>query len=535
MVDESLYLTTQEAALAVVATSMKKARLLIDTLAVNSLVGGILFSTGGMLHVMIQSRCPETMETNPGFILLLQGLVYPIGLFYVVVLGADLFNSNILFFTVGLARGAVSIVDLIISWLVSWWLNLVGNIFVCYVICHYSGVTSQALTVAGSIEILETKASASFVETLLKGVAGNFFVCLAVYLQLMAKPLHVKFMLMLIPIFSFVSMGFTHSVADMYMIIVGLINGANVSVATAAWKLFLPGAIGNIIGGSFFGLVIPWYLHLYVVERDQRRLRLPRYELRDEQPELNQDSRVIRVRTGEKEEEEDDEDAEPMNDLHEKSGDLDNSSLSSRGYTSPDDLLVRALSRTSTKARMKRSLERSPANVFPVYGMGPASERERSIASGKSDDNSVDGKSVLDENNSQPGAEHMGDRLKRSLTRRMSRRDSESHPRHSSPLSGRRSVSSVTFPKQLRKFSFGRANHAASQLELADINSRYARAGITPKVASAANEAAGVSDYFGPIATVPAQSTVDPIDDSAAQSPNASSVDVTLNGLPDHH
>lgn len=525
MVDESLYLTTQEAALAVVATAMKKARLQIDTLAVNSLVGGMLFSTGGMLHVMVQSRCPETFETNPGFILLLQGLLYPIGLFYVVILGADLFNSNILFFSVGLARGAVSIVDLIISWFVSWWLNLVGNIFVCYIICHYSGVTSQALTVAGSREILETKASATFIETLLKGVAGNFLVCLAVYLQLMAKPIHVKFLLMVIPIFTFVSMGFTHTVADMYMIIIGLINGADVTVATAAWKLFLPGTIGNIIGGSFFGLIIPWYLHLYVVERDQRRLRLPRYKLLDEQPELNQDSRVVRVR---EEDEDDEDDAEPTNLLHEKSGDMENSSLSSRDYTSPDDLLVRALSRVSTKTRMKRTLEKSPANVFPVYGMGPASERERSIASGKGDDISADRTSVSDGNSSQAVAEHVSDRLRRSLTRRMSRRDSESHPRQSS-LGPKRSVSSVSFPKQLRRFSFDRANHAASQHELADINSRYARAGITPKAASAANEAAGVSDYFGPIVTALAQS-VDPIDESVVQSTNASSFNETLNG-----
>lgn len=522
MVDESLYLTTQEAALAVVATAMKKARLLIDTLAVNSLVGGILFSAGGMLAVMIESKCPETMSTNPGYVSLLQGLLYPIGLFYVVTLGADLFNSNILFFSVGLARGATSIVDLIISWFVSWWLNLGGTIFVCYIFCHYSGVTTQPLMVSGSIEILEAKASATFVETLIKAIAGNYFVCLAIYLQLMAKPLHVKFMLMALPIFTFVSMGFTHSVADMYMIVIGLINGANVSVATAAWKLFLPGALGNIIGGSSFGLIVPWYLHLYVVERDQRHLHLPRYELRDEQPELNQDSRVVRVRVPDDEDIEDDE-AQPFYNS-EKPGDFENSTLSSHSYPTPDDLAVRALSRVSTRSRIqKKKLEKSPVNVFPVYGMGPASERERSIAFGISDDIN-NGASTLDRSDSQTIAEPMGERLRRTLSRRTTRRDEESHPRQLSALSSRRSASSVTFPKQLRRFSFGRSNLASSQQDLADMNARYVKANITPKAANAANEAAGVSDYLGPALMSQAYLAVDPIDESALNSTNSSSL-----------
>ena len=67
----------------------------------------------------------------------------------------------------------------------------------------------------------------------------------------MAKPLHVKFLMMTLPVFTFVSFGFTHSVADMFVIVIGLINGAPVKVATVAWKLFLPAALGNMVGGSF--------------------------------------------------------------------------------------------------------------------------------------------------------------------------------------------------------------------------------------------------------------------------------------------
>lgn len=117
--DDNLYLTTYEAALAVVATAMKKARLRIDVLVINSLMGGMLFTTGGMLYDLIRAGFSGINETNPGVISLLQGICYPIGLFYVVILGVDLFNSNILFFSTALCRGAVSFLDLFISWFVS--------------------------------------------------------------------------------------------------------------------------------------------------------------------------------------------------------------------------------------------------------------------------------------------------------------------------------------------------------------------------------------------------------------------------------
>lgn len=103
--DDNLYLTTYEAALAVVATAMKKARLRIDVLVINSFMGGMLFTTGGMLYDLIRAGFSGINETNPGVISLLQGICYPIGLFYVVILGVDLFNSNILFFSTALCRG----------------------------------------------------------------------------------------------------------------------------------------------------------------------------------------------------------------------------------------------------------------------------------------------------------------------------------------------------------------------------------------------------------------------------------------------
>lgn len=476
MLDDSLYLTSHDTALAVVATAMKKARLPLDTLLVNSFMGGVLFSMGGMLYVMVESYFPEELSKNPGVIYLIQGLVYPIGLFYVVVLGVDLFNSNVLFFSTAFFRGAVHIVDLLISWIVSYWMNLVGNIFVCYILMHYSGITQTEQIKSGSIRMLENKLLNRFHHTLLRGVTGNFLVCLGIYLQIMVKPAHVKFLMLVLPIFCLVANSFTHAVADMYLIIIALINGAPYSVAHVAWKLMLPAAIGNIVGGIFFSLTVPFYLHMYLVERDGRRLNLPQYLLRDEQPDLNLDSRVVRVPYKDEHDEEEDE-----QERREKLENEDRTSLSSESNVHPVPS-VQPLQRTTTgnsmsTARLVRSrrLVRSPSFVFPVYGMAAPLRREVKIAQGvRGDDNE-------EENNEDEEQPYLSSLLRKTFSRRLSKqRDLESRSR-------RLSTSSNKHWLTLQRRGSG---------HVTDFHIKASRARVTPAAANAANETAGVPDYL---------------------------------------
>ncbi|KAH3670489.1 hypothetical protein OGAPHI_001004 [Ogataea philodendri] len=344
MVDDTYYITVHEAALAVVATAMKKSRLRPHLLVINSIMGAFLFCAGGMLDLMVQSLNPGLMNNGyAGIVSLLQGAVYSIGLFFVITMGMELFNSNVLFFSVGVLQGAVTIMDLIVSWMVSLWVNLASTVFVVYVFGHVSGVTSKGDFVEGSRTIAEFKESFSFMQTFLKSIAGNFFVCLAVYLQIMVKPLHVKFLMIFLPIFTFVAFGFTHVVADMFLIPAGLFNKCSFGWGRYFWKLFLPASLGNMIGGSFFGMMIPWYLHLVVIEQDRQNLHLPDYDERDEQPQLNMDSRVVRT---------------------------------------PRHSTAASISTHNSQVEDYSPLERmqSPKGVFPVYDMGDAPERERSIA-----------------------------------------------------------------------------------------------------------------------------------------------------------
>lgn len=398
MQDDNYYITPNEAALACVATSMKKARLKLDTLIINSIVGGVLFSAGGMLALFVQAEGPQLMETNPLAVKFLQGFVFPIGLFYVIILGAELFNSNVLYHTVGVCRGAVSIIDMLISLSVSWLFNLGANLFVCYVVCKVGATATSELYVNASMEIAVEKCNFSFVETMIKGIAGNFCVCLAIYLQLLAKPIHVKFLMTALPIFTFVCCGFTNVIADMYLIPMGLFNGAPVTVGRYIWRTLISGTLGNFLGGVIFAVIIPFYLHLVTVERDRKLLNLPQFEVRDEQPELEMDSRVVRVPTVRDDEEsyseEDNTSGSTYND--EKVPEDQYNPVSYRPHTGST-----AISRVKSNSSSTSRNIRSPPGVFPVLGMGKPLSRERTIANAndvskddKDDDQIKDNQSI---------------------------------------------------------------------------------------------------------------------------------------------
>lgn len=401
MVDDTYYITPHEAALAVVATAMKKSRLPVHILFLNSIIAGFLFSSGSMLYIVCESTGYQMRENGFAlFVSLSQGLVYSIGLFYVVICGMELFNSNILYFSTGVMRGAVTLMDLLISWFVSFWTNLASSIFVMYLFGHVSKVFQQPDYIKGTVAIGIDKNSYSFMETFLKGVIGNFYVCLAIYLQIMVKPIHVKFLMILLPIFTFVALGFTHVVADMGLVPAAIFNNCGYGFGHYFWKIMLPGALGNIVGGSFFGILIPWYLHLVVIEQDMKKLNLPAYEERDEQPGLNMDSRVVRVPVNLPSSDETSSSIAEFkpDDEHDISRMATHTSMSSGVSAYPG-----SLRRTKTVS----SSIRSPKGVFPVVDMGPPLQHEKTIASAYQPDSNID--DVFDDDYNQDVGGHGGD------------------------------------------------------------------------------------------------------------------------------
>jgi formate/nitrite transporter len=130
-----------------------------------------------------------------------------------------------------------------------------------------------------ALEVAAVKAERPFWPALYLGILCNVLVCLAVWLALGARGTADKILAILFPISAFVAAGVEHSVANMYLLPVGLFIealapawfwtdiGARVEhIDALTWARFaqglVPVTIGNVIGGGVLVGAVYWFVYL---------------------------------------------------------------------------------------------------------------------------------------------------------------------------------------------------------------------------------------------------------------------------------
>jgi formate/nitrite transporter len=132
---------------------------------------------------------------------------------------------------------------------------------------------------AVAVGVAHAKVALSFDHALFLGVLCNVLVCLAVWLSLGARSTSDKILAVLFPVSAFVAAGFEHSVANMYLIPLGLFIKAwslatlpsgvsavmpdlsSLTWANFAWSL-VPVTLGNLIGGGGLVGTVYWFVYL---------------------------------------------------------------------------------------------------------------------------------------------------------------------------------------------------------------------------------------------------------------------------------
>jgi len=115
------------------------------------------------------------------------------------------------------------------------------------------GATARAIAVG--------KLALSADQAFFRGVLCNALVCLAVWLCFAARDVAGKVLAILWPIAAFVALGFEHSVANMYLIPVGMMAGAGFDFGGFAHNLFWV-TLGNIVGGAGGVALAYWTIYL---------------------------------------------------------------------------------------------------------------------------------------------------------------------------------------------------------------------------------------------------------------------------------
>lgn len=213
-------------------------------------IAGCYLGLGFSCCLVCGLQTPAIKAADPGVTSILFGIYgFPLGLSLILVCGADLFTSDVCYMLVALCEGKTTILKLLRIWVVAYFLNLAGCIFMAEMF-NIAGVFEHKELAVNNLALF--KSSHTFGVTVVKGILANWMVNLAVMMASSARDLTGKLLGIFLPISAFVSMGFEHCIANMYLFPLSMMLDSGISVGDFITKNLIPATIGNIIGGGFF-------------------------------------------------------------------------------------------------------------------------------------------------------------------------------------------------------------------------------------------------------------------------------------------
>jgi len=252
-----------------------RATLMLGIIAGGFIGLGALYST----IVMSDATLPFALRRVIG------GGAFSLGLVLVVVAGAELFTGNNLL-VMAWADRKITTGELARNWAIVYFANAFGAIglaLIVYLSRHWT--LNDGAVAATYVKMASAKTSLPFVQAFIGGVLCNLLVCLALWLALAGRSVADKILAIVFPVSAFVAAGFEHSIANMYLIPLGILLrdqlpavGAGVD-ASLNWTGFVnnlvPVTLGNIAGG---GLMVAGVYHLIYNKALGRRADVPPHE-----------------------------------------------------------------------------------------------------------------------------------------------------------------------------------------------------------------------------------------------------------------
>ncbi|MGN1013870.1 MAG: formate/nitrite transporter family protein [Butyricicoccus sp.] len=216
---------------------------------VASMVAGMFISFGSFIAMSIGGICTESGCTITKFLV---SLTFAAALSLVIMAGSELFTGNNLILGAAALRHQMKWSTVVGMWLFCWIGNLIGS-WIMVLLFHFSGVLDNQAIAAFFASTAAAKTASAPVQLLIKGVLCNICVCLAVWCSFKLTSESGKLIMIVWCILIFMVCGFEHSIANMSIIGVGLLNAGEQTITLAGYcsnLLFV--SLGNILGGLVF-------------------------------------------------------------------------------------------------------------------------------------------------------------------------------------------------------------------------------------------------------------------------------------------
>lgn len=229
-----------------VAAGAAKASASFEKIFKLGIVSGCHIGFGAYLAITVGGACPQIAAANPGLQKIILGAFgLPFGLIMTLVTGGELFTGNTALVGAARMEGKTSTENLAKNWISSYLGNFVGSLILAY-LAFKSGTLGNA---PASVAIATAKCSLPFETAFVRGILCNWLVCMAVYMASGCSTMIGKMTAVWFPISAFVALGLDHSVANMFIIPLGIMRGAEITIGDMFIKNLIPVTLGNIIGG----------------------------------------------------------------------------------------------------------------------------------------------------------------------------------------------------------------------------------------------------------------------------------------------
>lgn len=190
---------------------------------------------------------------------LISGLIFSVGLCFVVMAGAELFTGNNFVMSCAALKKEMSWGKVCKVWAVCFLGNLAGSVIVS-ILFALTGIGGGEEVGTFIANTAAAKMAGAPLQLFTKAILCNICVCLAVWCSIKMKTEAGKVALIICGVMTFVSCGFEHSIANMTFFSIALLNhsGEAVTIGGALYNLVIV-TLGNMVGGVLF-VGVPYYL-----------------------------------------------------------------------------------------------------------------------------------------------------------------------------------------------------------------------------------------------------------------------------------
>jgi nitrite transporter NirC len=223
----------------------------VRSMAAGMYVGGaivLIFTIGGLLS-----------SASPAVVRILMGVCFGGALTIVIFAGSELFTGSNLVLTLGVLNRKASAGDLASNWVWTWLGNLAGSVLLAWMVVS-SGVLNMGESVKPFIlGLVEKKMNIPPDQLFLRGILANWFVCLGVWMAVRIKDETARILMIWWCMFTFITCGYEHSVANMCGLMLGLLMPHPDTITWGGyWYNLGLSTAGNIVGGAVFVAGLYW-------------------------------------------------------------------------------------------------------------------------------------------------------------------------------------------------------------------------------------------------------------------------------------